>query len=81
MKKTILATVLASTAMANAMAQENVVLNQKSVDLHKDSYSLIIKFKDEQVHKALLSTPETTAMLSKQKMAKASIHYSSTIKF
>lgn len=72
MKKTILATVLASTAMANAMAQENVVLNQKSVDLHKDSYSLIVKFKDEQVHKALLSTPETTAMLSKQKMAKAS---------
>jgi serine protease len=80
MKKSLLATTLVSTilmslsssALASSTLEVKPMAEPRAMVQGQSSYSLIVKFKDSNVHKSLLSTPETTKMLKKQKMSRSS---------
>jgi len=78
MKKILLTTTILMSLSLNAFASNELKVkplaeySPRVMLKDKESYSLIVRFKDKNVHKSLLSTPETTKMLAKQKMSKSS---------
>ncbi len=62
MLKTLTITVMMASTVVNATVNDTA--KSKAVTSKDESYSLIVKFKDIDIHRALLSTPETTRLLS-----------------
>ncbi len=62
MLKTLAVTVMMASTAVNATVSNFTKPN--IVTPHKESYSLIVKFKDNEIHRSLLSTPETTKLLN-----------------
>jgi serine protease len=80
MKKILLISAVAMTSMVSTAFAKTAVISPTLAaptptvisPEQASSYSLIVKFKDSAVHKSLLSTPETTRMMVKQRMSKSS---------